>query len=74
MSKFEETLPEVEINFPSQASPDFYFKINGKKLNGTMGVTIKSPLASNSPYPTIEVSFYAKNVKGKIKGLVTQKP
>lgn len=74
MSKFEDNLPEVEINFPSRVSPDFFLKINGQSLNGIMGVTIKSPLANNSPYPTVEVSFYAKNVKGKIQGLVMQKP
>jgi len=71
---FKDTLPEVEINFPSQPNPEFFVKINGVKLNGIMGVTIRSPLSSNAKFPTVEVSFYAKNVKGKIWGLVTQKP
>lgn len=80
MSKFENSLPEVEINFLPQSRPvnlkesEFFLKINGVKLNGMMGVTIRSPLESHARYPTVEVSFYAKNVKGKIWGLVTQKP
>ena len=80
MSEFEKNLPEVEINFLPQSrpgvlpKPEFFLKINGVKLNGIMGVTIRSPLSSNTLYPTVEVSFYAKNVKGKIWGLVTQKP
>ena len=74
MSKFTDTLPEVEINFPKEPSSDFFFKINGRKVEGTCGITIKSPLDSGTPYPTVTVTFYAKNVKGKIQGLVMQKP
>jgi len=71
---FKDTLPEVEINFPSVPSDEFFVKVNGHKITGTAGVTIKSRLAANMPYPTVEISFYAKNVKGKIKGLTMQKP
>jgi len=71
---FNETLPEVEINFPSGPSEEFFIKINGHEIKGTMGVTIKSALAANLPYPTVEICFYAKNVKGKIKGLTLQAP
>ena len=71
---FKDTLPEVEINFPSGPSDEFFVKVNGHKIMGTMGVIIKSPLAANMPYPTVEIHLYAKNVKGRIKGLTTQIP
>lgn len=70
---FKDKLPEVEINFPNEPSKDFFVKINGQKVEGTMGVIVKSPLAANTPYPTVEIHFYAKNVKGLIKGMVLQK-
>lgn len=71
---FKDTLPEVEVNFPISPSDEFFVKVNGHEITGTMGVTIKSPLAAGTPYPTVEIHFYAKNVKGKIKGLTTQVP
>jgi len=71
---FKDKLPEVEINFPSGPGEDFFVKINGHEVKGTMGVIVKSPLAANAPYPTVEITFYAKNVKGKIQGLVMQEP
>ena len=71
---FEDTLPKVEINFPPRPSKDFVFKINGRKINGTTGIVIKSAIASGEKYPIVEVSFYAKEVKGFVKGIVTQKP
>ena len=71
---FKDTLPEVEINFPCEPGKGFFVKINGQEVPGTCGVIIKSPLEAGHSYPTVTVTFYAKNVKGKIQGLVTQKP
>jgi len=71
MSKFTESLSEVEINFGPSPHQDFSFKVDGKELKGVRNVEIVSGVSVG--VPIIQVELYAKRIKGKVKGKVEVK-
>ena len=74
MNEFRDKLHSVEINFPSTVGiePEFFLKVDGKKIEGICGAKVESRLQANSNYPRVTISFWAKNVKGDIEGEVSQ--
>jgi hypothetical protein len=74
MSAFGDKLHEVEINFPSKVGiePEFFLKIDGKKIEGICGARVESRMMTGSAYPLVTINFWAKNVKGKIEGRVKE--
>jgi hypothetical protein len=72
MGELEDKFHEVEINFTAGPSPDFLFKVDGKKFEHTCGIVIKSALAAGGQYPVVTVSFFARSVTGRVKGMVVE--
>jgi hypothetical protein len=74
MSAYSDNLHQVEINFPAMVGidPEFFIKIDGKKIEGTCGVKIETRLLAGGPYPVVTISFMAKSVKGNVEGLVKE--
>ena len=62
---------KVEINFPETHGPEFFVKIDGKKMRHTCGVVITSPISSEDGHTKVQLTFYA-TVKGKAKGKVVE--
>lgn len=79
MGEFSDKLHFVEINFPSKIGiePEFFIKIDGKKIEGCCGAKIESRMqigdSVSFPYPRVTISFWAKGVKGNIEGQVFKK-
>ena len=74
MGEFSDRLHFVEINFPSKVGiePEFFIKIDGKKIEGICGAKIESRMQTGGPYPRVTISFWARNVKGNIEGEVEE--
>lgn len=72
MGEFSDKLHIVEINFPAKVGiePEFFIKIDGKKIEGVCGAKVESRMINNAPYPRVTLSFWAKNVSGKMEGEV----
>lgn len=75
MSAFGDKLHTVEINFPAKVGiePEFFLKIDGKKIEGICGAKVESRMAADSTYPRVTISFWAKNISGQAEGLVEEK-
>ena len=76
MSEFSDKLHQVEINFPSKVGnePEFFVKVDGKKIEGVCGAKVESRMQGGVgfPYPRVTISFWAKGVKGEIEGEVLE--
>ncbi len=74
MGEFNDKLHQVEINFPSQVGiePEFFVKIDGKKIEGICGAKVESRMLNNAPYPRVTISFWAKSIKGNVEGEVKE--
>lgn len=72
MGEFSDKLHFVEINFPSKVGiePEFFIKVDGKKIEGVCGAKVESRMNTLGPYPRVTISFWAKGVKGTIEGEV----
>lgn len=74
MNELEKKLHRVEINFPAKSGiePEFFLKIDGKKIEGIYGAKVESRMAACSPYPRVTISFWARKVSGNIEGTVVE--